>query len=89
MKFKVFWDLAPCSQVDDDYTMLQKTKLHTHHRENLKSHVYKVCYMEKSLKLETLYMGEEIVHLTENRKDLQYQHTIYIKTLINKHVIFH
>jgi hypothetical protein len=47
MKFKVFWDLAPCSQVDDDYTTIQKTKLHTHHRENLKSHVYKVCYMEK------------------------------------------
>jgi hypothetical protein len=34
-------------------------------------------------------MGEEIVDLTENRKDLKYQHTIYIKTLINKHIILH
>jgi hypothetical protein len=53
LKFRVFWDVALCSQVDVDrrfigayclhHQALKKTKLHTRRRENLKSHSFLDC----------------------------------------------
>jgi hypothetical protein len=39
LKFRVFWDVLPCSQID----ISEDSELHTHRHENLKSHTPKCC----------------------------------------------
>jgi hypothetical protein len=51
MKFRVFWDILPCSQIDVDIDLTTRqyipedSEFHTSRCENLKSHIYPVCCM--------------------------------------------
>jgi hypothetical protein len=62
MKFRVFWDVLLCSQVDVDIYVTtwqyipEDSKLHTRRCENLKSHKqWLVLYCETSIQIKRIY----------------------------------